>query len=250
MAPRPRNRHGFSLIEILVVIGIIALLMAFLLPALEKARENANVARCASNLHQIGLAISLYTNENHGEYPRTLYDPTQPLTAGTAPAATDPFQPGGPAANDVTAAMFLLVRTQNFPTKMFICPYNDVNEWEPDKALNPATRSNFTDYKKNLGYSFAVPYPGKAAEKAGYRLSSHLNPAFPIGADLAPGGKEDNTRNHEDRGQNVLFADYHVDWKQSADVGIIKDDIYKNKAGVPGGLPIDADDTVLVPTQN
>lgn len=68
MSPR-RQVRGFTLVELLVVIGIIALLISILLPALNRAREQANLVACASNLRQIGQMIDIYEAENHGFLP-------------------------------------------------------------------------------------------------------------------------------------------------------------------------------------
>jgi len=60
------ERKGFTLIELLVVIAIITLLMAILLPALQRAKKQAEQATCQSNLHQWSLAFSMYTNDYDG----------------------------------------------------------------------------------------------------------------------------------------------------------------------------------------
>jgi prepilin-type N-terminal cleavage/methylation domain-containing protein/prepilin-type processing-associated H-X9-DG protein len=64
-----RRYSGFSLVELLVVIGIIAVLIAILLPALQTARQDAQRVACESNLRQIGQIFDIYANEYYGYYP-------------------------------------------------------------------------------------------------------------------------------------------------------------------------------------
>lgn len=86
-----RSRAAFTLVELLVVIGIIALLIAMLLPGLSRARDQANAIKCLANLRQIGAAVVEYSAEHNG-----LIVPSYNLPAsgtGTNYNASGPMQP-------------------------------------------------------------------------------------------------------------------------------------------------------------
>jgi prepilin-type N-terminal cleavage/methylation domain-containing protein len=65
---------AFTLIELLVVISIIALLMAIMMPALSKARHQAKIVTCSSNLRQMGIGLNAYATENNNRYFKLNFD--------------------------------------------------------------------------------------------------------------------------------------------------------------------------------
>ena len=264
-------------ITIVCVFGVL-LLIAILLPSLGSAGPRANRVKCASNLRQIGQALQLYANDNKC-YPQTLYDPTKPLGNGfTGAGVANPFGPGGPAANDPTAAMFLLVKTTDLNVEVFVCPSS--NQDKDTFTVNNVTytykqRSNFTG-PNNLSYSLTNMYPGTAAVKLGYKWDPNVTADFAIGADrndadpkafagvtsASPQTQQRalNSHNHEQDGQNVLYNDGHVEWANSPSVGANKDNIYSsakvdaagNQLDPAASAPLWPDpqgplDTVLVP---
>jgi prepilin-type N-terminal cleavage/methylation domain-containing protein/prepilin-type processing-associated H-X9-DG protein len=271
-SPRRLNR-AFTLVEVLVVIGIMAVLIGILLTAVEKARHRAYISACSNNLRQIGLAIQAYTNTSRGYYPRTLYVPGAPLTYGTGAASNDPFTPptSGPPSNsgvqpnDCTAPYWLLARTQRLPTSIFICPYNDETSFSPDTA-DPQKTGNFTNWRTGLGYSYANPYPEAAVEAAGYRLTNKLPATFAIASDLNPGKtkrtdptlavpgapksvmEKANSLNHELDGQNVLYADGHVTWQLNPLCGHNNDNIFTNTNNQIEASPKAPLDSIMLPT--
>ena len=85
------KKRAFTLVELLVVVGIIAVLISLLLPALSRAREAAKATRCLSNIKQLSNALAMYVNENNG------WLPVQPgdVSDFANPATYDTANPGG-----------------------------------------------------------------------------------------------------------------------------------------------------------
>lgn len=76
-------KRAFTLVELLVVLAIIAVLAALLLPVLARAKESARATACLSNLHQVGIALQIYVQENNNKLPAMRDAPTDPAVAAT-----------------------------------------------------------------------------------------------------------------------------------------------------------------------
>jgi len=112
-----RQRRGFTLVELLVVIGIIALLIAMLMPTLTKAKEAANVANCLSNLRQIGIGFELYAGLNKGQMPLMV---ERYWTQGTRPGLIGGG--GAPGTGRGRTWAGLLRDVAKVPVQAFKCP--------------------------------------------------------------------------------------------------------------------------------
>jgi prepilin-type N-terminal cleavage/methylation domain-containing protein/prepilin-type processing-associated H-X9-DG protein len=104
-----RRHRGFTLVELLVVIGIIALLVSILLPALGKARKSATKIKCANNLRSVGQSLFTYAAANKGYMP-----------CGTTPRTTNP--PGINWLWDMPVTTMDLFVAEGPQRKMYYCP--------------------------------------------------------------------------------------------------------------------------------
>jgi prepilin-type processing-associated H-X9-DG protein len=234
-----------------------------------RGHETASRVRCGSNLRQLGLAMLMYSNENRQQFPRAHYVDGATPTAYTAPGAANPFASDGPGPNDVSAIAFLLLRTQDIYPEVFLCASTNRQRWEGNRQQS----SNFTD-DSHLSYSFHNGYADSAAIAAKATWNNTLGSDFAIAADMNPGTeavttvlptsptamqRQANSLNHQQDGQNVLYADAHVESHNTVFAGArrngVPDNIYKasdvtqNAQG--GGMiwasPGDREDSVLLP---
>jgi prepilin-type N-terminal cleavage/methylation domain-containing protein len=270
MCERSHRKTAFTLVELLVVIAIIALLIAILLPALNKAMEHANRVKCSSNLRQLGQGIAMYAADNKGQYPRVRHVRGDIPCYFTGFLRDSGFGPlGDPEPNDVTAALFLLVRFKLVTLNIFICPSS--TQQVDDLQGRPVLKcSNFSDSAPlgwSLSYSYANPYSGTDNLAPGgyeYKLTPGMRGDFAIAADRNDGDdrfknlnwnapqsdmKWMNSQNHNRAGQNVLYNEGHVVWCNNPFVGIDHDNIYTRAGDTANkrGFPRDKNDSVLLP---
>lgn len=116
------TRRGFTLVELLVVVAIIALLLSILLPALGKARATAEQVACQSNLRQVGMGFSFYGSDHRQYMPALL----------TSPNPSQESRDAGYTAG--VTPDFILMREYDFSDDAFACASSTNNEKSPETA--------------------------------------------------------------------------------------------------------------------
>ena len=221
--------------NLIAVLVLFAFAVPIGLSCLERARQASGRIKCASNIRQIGQAMRQYgiDDARGGAFARTTYDSDAPPVVFTGSDASDPFGPGGPGPNDVTAAYFLLLRHYELSPAVFRCEELDDVGWDYDGQAK-LERSNFPSGRW-VDFNFANPYPSRQAEADGFRWADRLGSTFMLAADT----------NHEEDGAFVLFADGSVRWETWDFYD--GDDPWTNADGERESAPAAGADTVLLP---
>ena len=159
LLPKHSFRAGFTLVELLVIVGIIAILMSIAFPVSRSMLRRARAAECQGNLKQWGLAFSLYINDHNGLFPR---DGSDPKSSGSNIA--DPKSSNGwfnvlpPYINVPTMAQLLKDRRIPCPgigKSPYVCPEAPIIP-ALAKAYTSGGRGNQTEYYNSYAYNMGI----------------------------------------------------------------------------------------------
>lgn len=197
-------RGGFSLIELLVVISIIALLLGILLPVLPKARDAGKRVACASNLRNVGQIIELYKNDFKEVFPLARYMPPPWLSGDKDPP--------------LNTVLTKYIDPESGEAKVYKCPGDKIVF---DKTYKVAGHTQVggdpPEQKCGMSYTYVISDGGKPYEKTfWFTFLKKSQSDSPVAYDFDGGtfktqtsGEEVTVNFFHDR-RNVLFMDGHV----------------------------------------
>jgi prepilin-type N-terminal cleavage/methylation domain-containing protein len=177
------SRGGFTLIELLVVIAIIAILASLLLPSLARAKEEGRRARCLSNLHQIHIGVSMYTDENNDSFFVVQSSPqSDPEIPNDGQWTANPQSNLMLAANSALAywGVAYAAYIGGFSSRaVFRCPSAKTVDFWYDDTSRPHYSADFW-LNSTYGTQQYLVTPYKTGDKPHPKISSLLNPQTTI----------------------------------------------------------------------
>ncbi len=230
-------RKGFTLIELLVVIAIIAVLTAILFPAFAKVRENARRAACQSNLKQLAMAFTQYTEDNDERMPGATDGGNggagvhggwmffKTFDAPPAPGAFDPAQ----------GAIYTYIKSR----AVYVCPDDSPGQSAGDSyAINSCVTDMYTGLQPDPGRALAAFDAPTSFALLTEEAFSNGSPFDGLGGGTSTDDgilwyvDADNALStRHNGGSNVAFIDGHIKWYRPA----VLDAQYLRTGGVAGG---------------
>jgi len=256
------KRKGFTLVELLVVIAVIALLVGILMPALAMERQLAYRLDCGRNLAGIGKAMLIYCKDYDDKMPRaggrtSVYRAyinnwmNVPRRVAFGLAAD-----GSGGAANITSCFYLLIKYSEVTPKSFLCAGDPgVTEFKPsDHGLPGVDLIDLWDFgvaptQAHCSYAYHFPYgvyPLTALSDPGMAVAADPNPWLATTGQVARPAtdwtlfssgtdresiKNGNAQTHQEDGQNVLFMDGHSVFEKSSRCGLDDDNIYTRWVG-------------------
>ena len=246
------RRKGFTLVELLVVIGIIAMLMSILLPALAKVKAVANRTVCGTNLSSIGKSMFMYAGDFDGFFPvaggpECIWCTIGWLYNWVADGPEQAYGPVGSNTATVSSSLYLLVKLYELTPKHFVCK-GDIGTKGLETGDLPQG-FEFTDIwdfgggeadpkggwsGNRCSYSYHMPYC--SGIELGLPIAATSDPTSPVCADrnpyldknvTMPVDDIENAAPHQYEGQNVLFCGGDVANMKEPTCGIHEDNIWQ-----------------------
>ncbi len=176
-----KKQTGFTLVELLVVIGIIALLISILLPSLNRAREAANTVKCASNLRSVGQGIAMYVAQNKGVLPISYFYKGMQINNGV--------QTPGAADNGYIHWSSFLYGEGTVAKDAFACPSIDrgglvptnTDDPEPGQIHDAASFSGVDEQAPRMAYSLNEAICGRNKFVKGFQGANATYRYVPAG---------------------------------------------------------------------
>ena len=230
-----KRNSAFTLIELLVVIAIIAILAAMLLPALSNAKNKANRISCTNNLRQLGLGLSLYSDNHNDRLPPTLFNPEKDpasgpfqsyfLFYGTAGRPADVTQPYN-LAYLYTTKQITTPKTYYDPglrhPEMILVRFemkyyeNATYAWPKCDDQRDDVRGNYMYYPQSFRRAKTNPQPGEEEWSLVAEKSTQLVAQRSLTTDLIYTVKtRPHTTSRNPVGINALWGDLHVSFSTS-----------------------------------
>ena len=228
------GRRGFTLVEILVVVAVIAVLVGLLMPTLSVARQSAQRVRCLSTLRQMGMAAHLYLNDSHDHYlpVKWGYDPNPqppwpPVPAGTVPSVVPHLVwPNNPLFRKHMGLTFM--KNQRVPAQ-YVCPAATLAWDSADRngyligrsyGYNTTTLNSWanppTFYMGHLRRAVRSPHTKlmfvDATDWVVGQGGSARWDQFGEAYEPPPNSKLGITAYRHRRGANIVFFDAHAEW--------------------------------------